>query len=71
MKLRQLEAIRAVINRGTTTHAAKALGLTQSALVDTFVDVLVIVPASTLWFVPSNFKSTLGVLNTRQSSIGD
>ena len=32
MKLRQLEAIRAVINRGTTTHAAKALGLTQSAV---------------------------------------
>lgn len=32
MKLRQLEAMRAVLARGTTTHAAEALGLTQSAV---------------------------------------
>ncbi|MCL4800944.1 MAG: LysR family transcriptional regulator [Burkholderiales bacterium] len=32
MKLRQLEAMRAVVARGTTTHAAEALGLTQSAV---------------------------------------
>ncbi|MBL6959017.1 MAG: LysR family transcriptional regulator [Rhodospirillales bacterium] len=32
MKLRQLEAIRAVLARGTTTHAAETLGLTQSAV---------------------------------------
>lgn len=32
MKLRQLEAMRAVVARGTTTHAADALGLTQSAV---------------------------------------
>jgi DNA-binding transcriptional LysR family regulator len=32
MKLRQLEAMRAVCARGTTTHAAETLGLTQSAV---------------------------------------
>jgi len=32
VKLRQLEAMRAVIARGTTTHAAELLGLTQSAV---------------------------------------
>jgi DNA-binding transcriptional LysR family regulator len=32
MKLRQLEAMRAVVARGTTTHAADVLGLTQSAV---------------------------------------
>lgn len=32
MKLRQLEAMRAVMSRGTTTHAAEMLGLTQSAV---------------------------------------
>jgi DNA-binding transcriptional LysR family regulator len=32
MKLRQLEAMRAVVARGTTTHAAEVLGLTQSAV---------------------------------------
>ena len=32
MKLRQLEAMRAVLARGTTTHAAEGLGLTQSAV---------------------------------------
>jgi DNA-binding transcriptional LysR family regulator len=32
MKLRQLEAVRAVLTTGTTTHAADLLGLTQSAI---------------------------------------
>jgi DNA-binding transcriptional LysR family regulator len=32
MKLRQLEAMRAVVARGTTTHAADLLGVTQSAV---------------------------------------
>lgn len=32
MKLRQLEAMRAVLTRGTTTHAAELMGLTQSAV---------------------------------------
>lgn len=32
MKLRQLEAMRAVLSRGTTTHAAELMGLTQSAV---------------------------------------
>jgi len=32
MKLRQLEAMRAVLARGTTTHAGETLGLTQSAV---------------------------------------
>lgn len=32
MKLRQLEAMRAVMARGTTTHAAETLGLTQSTV---------------------------------------
>lgn len=32
MKLRQLEAMRAVVARGSTTHAAEVLGLTQSAV---------------------------------------
>ena len=32
MKIRQLEAMRAVIARGTTTHAGETLGLTQSAV---------------------------------------
>ena len=32
MKLRQLEAMRAVITRGTTTHAGELIGLTQSAV---------------------------------------
>lgn len=32
MKLRQLEAIRAVMASGTTTHAAELMGLTQSAV---------------------------------------
>lgn len=32
MKLRQLEALRAVVVSGTTTHAAELMGLTQSAV---------------------------------------
>ena len=32
MKLKQLEAMRAVMSRGTTTHAAEVMGITQSAV---------------------------------------
>ena len=55
-----------------TENAKKRLedGLTQSALVTAFVDVVEIVPSSTLWFVPTNFKSALNVLNQRQSPGG-
>ena len=51
-----------------TERAKKQLenGLTQSTLVGVFVD---IVPASTLWFVPSNFKIALDVLD-RQTMAG-
>ncbi len=55
-----------------TDEAKKRLddGLTQSALVKAFVDVAEVVPSSTLWFVPANFRSALDVLNRRQSSGG-
>ena len=50
-----------------TEQAKKRLedGVTQSALVNVFIGVVDIVPASTLWFVPSNFKSSLDVLARR------
>ena len=50
-----------------TEQAQKGLddGLTQSTLVSVFIGVFDIVPASTLWFVPSNFKSSLDVLARR------
>ena len=55
-----------------TDEAKKRLGdgLTQSALVKIFVDIVDIVPASTLWIVPSNFKSALDVLDRRQAVVG-
>jgi len=45
-------------------------GLTQSALVDVVINVVDVVPASTIWFVPSSFKSALDVLELRQASSG-
>jgi len=44
-------------------------GLTQSSLVEAFIEVVDTVPSSTLWFVPSNFRSALDVLSERQSEI--
>jgi membrane protein required for colicin V production len=45
-------------------------GLTQSALVDVVINVVDVVPASTIWFVPSSIKSALDVLELRQASSG-
>ena len=55
-----------------TEQAKKRLddGLTQSTLVALFVDVVDTIPASTLWFVPSNFKSALDVLDHRKAAGG-
>ena len=55
-----------------TETAKKRLedGLIQSTLVDVFVVAIDIVPARALWFVPSNFKGALDVLDLRQASIG-
>ncbi|MCI0898004.1 MAG: CvpA family protein [Chloroflexi bacterium] len=62
-----------VLNSTLDTEKAKKRledGLTQSALVTAIVDIVEIVPSSTLWFVPTNFKSALNVLNQRQSPGG-
>ena len=62
-----------VLNSSVDTEKAKKRledGLTDSTLVDVFVNVVDVVPASTLWFVPSNFKSALDVLDRRQASAG-
>ena len=55
-----------------TEDAKKRLenGLTKSSLVETFIDVIDIVPAGTLWFVPTSFKGALDVLSQRKSTIG-
>jgi len=55
-----------------TEDAKKRLenGLTKSSQVETFIDVIDIVPAGTLWFVPTNFKGALDVLSQRKSTIG-
>ena len=45
-------------------------GLTQSALVDVVINVVDVVPASTIGFVPSSFKSAQDVLELRQASSG-
>lgn len=45
-------------------------GLTQSTVASVFIDVVDVIPASTLWFVPSNFKSALDVLEQRQGILG-
>ena len=62
-----------VLNSTLDTEKAKKRledGLTQSALVTAIVDIVEIVPSSTLWFVTTNFKSALNVLNQRQSPGG-
>ena len=59
-----------VLNSTLDTDKAKKRlegGLTGSTLATTFVDMIDIVPASTLWFVPTNFKSALDVLDYQQS----
>ena len=55
-----------------TAKAKKRLegGLTGSTLATTFVDMIDIVPSSTLWFVPTNFRSALDVLDYQQSLSG-
>lgn len=45
-------------------------GLTHSSFVKTFLDVVEVVPSSALWFVPSNFRDSLDVLNQRRSVVG-
>ena len=45
-------------------------GLTHSSFVKTFFDVVEVVPSSALWFVPSNFRDSLDVLNQRRSVVG-
>ncbi len=62
-----------VLNSTLDTDRAKARleeGLTHSALVDTFLDVVDVVPSSTLWFVPNNFRSALDILSQRQAASG-
>ncbi|MBC8280989.1 MAG: CvpA family protein, partial [Chloroflexi bacterium] len=59
-----------VLNSTLDTDKAKKRlegGLTGSTLATTFVDMIDIVPSSTLWFVPTNFKSALDVLDYQQS----
>ena len=55
-----------------TAKAKKRLegGLTGSTLATTFVDMIDIVPSSTLWFGPTNFRSALDVLDYQQSLSG-
>ena len=45
-------------------------GLTHSSFVKAFIDVVEVVPASTLWFVPSNFRDSLDVLSQRRLLAG-
>ena len=45
-------------------------GLTHSSFVKTFLDIVEVVPSSALWFVPSNFRDSLDVLNQRRSVVG-
>mgnify|MGYP002528023394 FL=1 len=62
-----------VLNSTLDSDKAKARlkeELTHSALVDTFLDVVDVVPSSTLWFVPNNFRSALDVLSQRQAASG-
>ena len=62
-----------VLNSTLDTDRAKARleeGLTHSAIVDTFLDVVDAVPSSPLWFVPNNFRSALDILSQRQAASG-
>ena len=45
-------------------------GLTHSSFLKTFLDIVEVVPSSALWFVPSNFRDSLDVLNQRRSVVG-
>ena len=45
-------------------------GLTHSSFVKAFIDVVEVAPASTLWFVPSNFRDSLDVLSQRRLLAG-
>ena len=45
-------------------------GLTESKLVSVFIDVVDTIPASTMGFVPSNFRSALDVLESRKATGG-
>lgn len=62
-----------VMNSTLDTEKAKARledGLTHSAIVGAFIEVVDTIPASTLWFVPSNFKASLDVLSQHKSAAG-
>ena len=61
-----------VLNSTLDTDRAKARleeGLTHSAIVDTFLDVVDVVSSSTPWFVPNNFRSALDILSQRQAAV--
>ncbi len=61
-----------VLNSQLDTEKAKKRlegGLTHSSFVKAFIDVVDVVPASTLWFVPSNFRDSLDVLSQRRSAV--
>ncbi len=45
-------------------------GQTHSSFVKAFIDVVEVVPSSTLWFVPSNFRDSLDVLSQKRSLAG-
>jgi len=66
-------AAKVLDNTLDTEMAKKRLeeGLNQSALVGILVDVIEIVPASTMRFLPSSFTHGLDVLGLRQPSVGD
>ena len=58
-----------VLNSTLDTDKAKARleeGLTQSSLVKAFIEIVDLVPSSTLVFVPANFKNALDVLSQRR-----
>ena len=62
-----------VMNSTLDTEKAKARfedGLTHSAIVAGFLDVVDIIPSSTLWFVPTNFKSSLDILSQHKTAAG-
>ena len=62
-----------VMNSTLDTEKAKARfedGLTHSAIVSAFLDTVDIIPSSTLWFVPTNFKNSLDVLSQRKTETG-
>ena len=62
-----------VLNSTLDTDKAKKRlegGLTNSSFVKTFLDVVEVVPSSTLWFVPSNFRDSLDILSQRRSVAG-